>query len=76
MAFAQRWMADLLATLPRPLVLFGYQDNVADWHLDTLRAIGANVPDEVGVIGCEDTPVAAAADPPLSSVRTPDHVLA
>jgi DNA-binding LacI/PurR family transcriptional regulator len=36
-----------------------------------LQAVGRRVPDDVAIIGFDDSPFAAATQPPLSSVRPP-----
>ncbi len=58
-----------------PPVFFAFQDRQAAWLLERLRALDLRIPDQAGLIGCEDTPLAAACDPPLSSVRTSWNLL-
>ena len=53
-----------------PLALFGYQDGEAAWLIQLALSAGLSIPDQIGVIGCEDTEVAASTTPSLSSVRT------
>ena len=40
-----------------------------------LEASGRTVPDDIALVGFDDTVVAATAEPPLTSVRQPAHLL-
>lgn len=55
--------------------LFVASDLMALGALDTLRAAGRKVPDDVAVIGFDDTELARSADPPLTTVRQPIELL-
>ena len=61
----------LLAADPGLDAVFGASDLMARGALRALREAGRRVPDDVAVVGFDDLGVAAAADPPLSSVRQP-----
>jgi DNA-binding LacI/PurR family transcriptional regulator len=63
--------ADLLARHPDLDGLFVASDLMALGALDALRRAGRVVPDDVAVVGFDDTEAAAAADPPLTTVRQP-----
>jgi LacI family transcriptional regulator len=39
--------------------------------LRALRQVGKRVPDEIAVVGFDDMPQAATADPPLTTIRQP-----
>lgn len=58
-----------LDRLARPAVLFTYQDRVALWHLSMLQQAGFAIPDDLGILGVDDSPMAADSVPGLTSVR-------
>jgi DNA-binding LacI/PurR family transcriptional regulator len=64
-------MHRLLAQTHQIDAVFAASDAMAVGALWALQVVGMRVPDDVAVIGFDDTPVAAATQPPLSSVRQP-----
>jgi DNA-binding LacI/PurR family transcriptional regulator len=65
-------MGRLLERLGRPVdAVFAASDLMAAGALRTLRAAGRRVPDDVAVVGFEDSAVARYAQPPLTTVRQP-----
>ena len=64
-------MERLLARAPRLDALFAASDLMALGALSALQAAGRSVPGDVAVIGFDDSPLAAQAQPALSSVRQP-----
>jgi LacI family transcriptional regulator, repressor for deo operon, udp, cdd, tsx, nupC, and nupG len=66
--------AQTLMSLPDPpTALCCGNDESALGALRQLRAMGLRVPQDVSVIGFDDTPIAATADPPLTTMRQPRH---
>jgi LacI family transcriptional regulator len=63
-----RAVAELLAGVPDVDALMCANDLIALGALDVLRAAGKRVPDDVAVVGMDDTDLAAASWPALSSV--------
>jgi DNA-binding LacI/PurR family transcriptional regulator len=51
--------------------VFAASDLMAAGALSTLRQHGRRVPDDVAVVGFDDSAIAESADPPLTSVRQP-----
>jgi DNA-binding LacI/PurR family transcriptional regulator len=64
--------AALLESSPRPTALLATSDELALGALDAAHERGLRVPGELSVIGFDDTPAAAAARPPLTTVHQ-DH---
>ncbi len=64
-------MGRLLAARPDIDAVFAASDLMAAGALQALRAAGRRVPDDVAVVGFDDSPLAATTQPALSSVRQP-----
>jgi DNA-binding LacI/PurR family transcriptional regulator len=64
-------MERLLTRAPRLDAVFAASDLMGVGALSALQSAGRSVPDDVAVIGFDDSPLAAQAQPPLSSVRQP-----
>ncbi|MGY1711270.1 LacI family DNA-binding transcriptional regulator [Geodermatophilus sp. SYSU D00758] len=70
-AGGSRAMDELLARAPDLDAVFVASDPMAVGALRALRRAGRSVPGDVAVVGFDDAPVAATADPPLSTVAQP-----
>ena len=66
-----RAMEELLARRPDLDGVFCANDPMAAAALPVLRAAGRAVPDDVSVIGFDDSPLALTTEPPLTTVRQP-----
>lgn len=64
-------MLELLRRAPDIDGLFAASDAIAAGALDTLRLAGRRVPEDVGVVGFDDSTWALRCQPPLSTVRQP-----
>jgi DNA-binding LacI/PurR family transcriptional regulator len=64
-------MRRLLETRPDLDAVFAASDVMASAAVSVLRASGRSVPEDVAVVGYDDSPLAEASDPPLTSVRQP-----
>jgi DNA-binding LacI/PurR family transcriptional regulator len=69
-------MRALLARRPGLDGVFVASDLMALGALRALREAGRRVPDDVGVVSFDDSPMAASAETPLSSVRQPIEEMA
>jgi len=68
-------MRALLARVPDLDGVFAASDAVAAGALEALRAAGRRVPEDVGVVGFDDSAWALRTDPPLSTVSQPAAAL-
>ncbi|MCL5098705.1 MAG: DNA-binding transcriptional regulator [Candidatus Omnitrophica bacterium] len=69
-AAMQRALCRWLSSLPKPLGLMACNDKRARHVLEACRTLGAQVPDEVAVVGVDnDVMLCQLADPPLTSVQ-------
>ncbi|QRP48192.1 LacI family DNA-binding transcriptional regulator [Amycolatopsis sp. FDAARGOS 1241] len=60
---------ELLHRSPRPTALLCMSDQLALAAVAAARQLGLHVPSDVSVVGFDDTPQAAWAEPPLTTVR-------
>lgn len=63
--------AELLAARPRPTAIVAMSDELALGVLEAASDVGLDVPRDLSVVGFDDTPAAARAIPPLTTVRQP-----
>ena len=70
-AGGSRAMTELLERTPDLDGVFVASDPMALGALRALRAAGRRVPDDVALVGFDDTAVAATSDPPLTTVAQP-----
>ena len=63
--------AALLDLPQRPTAVFAASDETALGVIEAARARGLRVPQDLSVVGFDDTPIARLAAPPLTTVRQP-----
>jgi DNA-binding LacI/PurR family transcriptional regulator len=63
--------AALVAMRPRPTAIIALSDELAIGTLEAARDAEIDVPAQLSVIGFDDSPAAALASPPLTTVRQP-----
>ena len=61
----------LLDLMPRPTAIFSCNDEMAAGVMHAARQRGLDIPQDLSIIGFDDTPVAAHVWPPLTTVRWP-----
>ena len=64
-------MRRILDAGPPPRALFIASDLMAQGAFSVLAAAGLKVPDDVAVIGFDDSPVAQSVSPRLTTIRQP-----
>jgi LacI family transcriptional regulator len=69
----RRCTEQLLALENPPTAIFACDDQMAFGVINTLRGRGLRVPDDISVIGFDDTVDAARYSPPLTTIRQPLH---
>ncbi len=62
---------ELLKLSPRPTAIFASNDEMAAGVLYAARLHGIAVPEDLSIVGFDDTPIAARVWPPLTTVRWP-----
>jgi len=64
--------APRLLSLPeRPTAIFAASDELACGAIEAARSVGLSVPDDLSIVGFDDTEIARIASPPLTTVRQP-----
>jgi LacI family transcriptional regulator len=63
--------AELLDLAEPPTAIFAGSDEVALGVMEAARARGLRVPEDLSIVGFDDTQVARLASPPLTTVRQP-----
>lgn len=64
-------MLKTLASAPTPTAVFACNDEMAFAVYRAARHLGRRIPEDIRVVGFNDEPRAATADPPLTSVQQP-----
>lgn len=61
----------LLAKKPRPTAIFASNDEMAAGVYKAAYALGLRIPDDLSVVGYDDSPLAMRVSPALTTVRVP-----
>lgn len=61
----------LLSLPTRPTAIFAASDELARGAIEAARSVGLSVPDDLSIVGFDDTEIARIASPPLTTVRQP-----
>jgi LacI family transcriptional regulator len=65
----------LLQRSPQVTAIFVCNDDVAQNVVQACRDIGRRVPDDISIIGFDDTAVAASTEPPLTTMRVEQELM-
>ncbi|MEU5030623.1 LacI family DNA-binding transcriptional regulator [Streptomyces milbemycinicus] len=63
----------LLAVDPAPTAVFAASDELAAGVIEAARRRGLRVPDDLSVVGFDNTPLAQVTSPPLTTIHGPVH---
>jgi LacI family transcriptional regulator len=66
----------LLSLRERPTAIFAASDMMAFGVMEAARGAGLRLPEDLSIVGYDDIEAAAAADPPLTTIRPPLQRLA
>jgi LacI family transcriptional regulator len=66
----------LLARTPRPTAIFASNDDMAAATVTVAHRLGLDVPGDLTVVGCDDTPIATSSRPELTTIRQPIRMMA
>ncbi|MEE2526838.1 LacI family DNA-binding transcriptional regulator [Hyphobacterium sp. HN65] len=66
----------LLESTNRPTAIFASNDDMAFGVINAVHRSGLSVPDDMSVVGFDDTPAASATWPPLTTIHQPIRELA
>jgi LacI family transcriptional regulator len=66
-------MRAILDAGPAPDAVFVASDLMAEGAMRALRERGLRVPDDVAILGFDDSPIATSVTPALSTMRQPSH---
>ena len=61
----------LLRRKNRPSAIFAANDSMAFGVMEAARDLNFTLPDDLSVVGFDDTPAAAQSEPPLTTIRQP-----
>jgi LacI family transcriptional regulator len=67
----ERVAEELLSQPNRPTAIFGFNDNVAIGALNAARKLGLRVPEDLSIVGFDDTLMSRVVTPKLTTIRQP-----
>jgi DNA-binding LacI/PurR family transcriptional regulator len=70
---SRRAALEILQSSQRPSAIFAYYDSLAIGVYQAAKELGLNIPDDLSVIGFDDTILATIVDPPLTTIAQPIH---
>lgn len=66
----------LLTRASRPTAVFASNDDMAAATVTVAHQLGLDVPGDLTVVGCDDTPIATSSRPELTTIRQPIRMMA
>ncbi len=71
--FGREGVRKLLNNPQKPTAIFCFNDDIALGAIHEIKQHGLKVPDDISIVGFDNTKVSAYIDPPLTTVDQPTH---
>ena len=71
MSYPYQFTLDLIKRTDRPTAIFAYNDQIALKAIEAIRDEGLSVPEDISIVGYDDSSLAVASEIRLTTIRHP-----